>query len=262
MVENAVPPTDIADLWRRFKSSKDQSLRNALLLNYLPTVKYNADRLMAKLPKEVEHDDLMSAGILGLIQSIEAYDPQRGLRFITYCNPRVRGAMLDELRGMDWVPRLTRSRATKLEHTVAQLTSDLGRPPGECDIAERLGLSRASLDELLRNATPVTRTSLSATGTAVQAEKDVDLTDNRARDPLRELQKKDLKALFTRGLSRTERLALILRYYENMTMKEIGLVLELSEARVSQILQRLLPRLKERLEERRAEHGCNKCEDL
>lgn len=252
-----VEKADLSEVWRRFKSSRDRLLRNVLMENYLPIVKYNAERIGAKLPDEIDRDDLVSAGIFGLMDAIEAYDLERGVKFETYCAPRIRGAILDELRSMDWVPRLVRSRATKLEHIARQLESVLGRAPAEAEIAERLSLSRVDFEKLVRDATAITQISLSRKYSETDSNKEVCeidvIEDKRGQDPISEVQKKDLKALITRGLTRAERLILILYYYEEMTMKEIGMTLDLSESRVSQMHSSILIRLKEQLELRRRE---------
>lgn len=252
-----VERTDMGEVWRRFKSSRDRLVRNVLMENYLPIVKYNAERISAKLPDEIDQDDLISAGIFGLMDAIEAYDLERGVKFETYCAPRIRGAILDELRSMDWVPRLVRSRATKLEHIARKLESILGRAPAEAEIAERLSLSRVDFEKLVRDATAVTQISLSRKYSETDSNKEVCeidvIEDKRGQNPISEVQKKDLKALITRGLTRAERLILILYYYEEMTMKEIGMTLDLSESRVSQMHSSILIRLKEQLELRRKE---------
>ena len=252
-----VERADMSEVWRRFKSSRDRLLRNVLMENYLSIVRYNAERISAKLPDEIDQDDLISAGIFGLMDAIEAYDLDRGVKFETYCAARIRGAILDELRSMDWVPRLVRSRATKLEHIARQLESILGRAPTEAEIAERLRLSRVDFEKLVRDATAVTQISLSRKYSETDSNKEVCeidvIEDKRGQDPISEVQKKDLKALITRGLTRAERLILILYYYEEMTMKEIGMTLDLSESRVSQMHSSVLIRLKEQLELRRKE---------
>src|SRR5207249_10782316 len=120
---------DIAQLWLDFKANPPEELRNRLVENYLPLVKYNGERIWARLPEGVELDDLISAGVFGLMDAIEAFDLSRGVKFETYCAPRIRGAMLDELRTMDWVPRLVRSKHSKLEEVRKTMEASLGRPP-------------------------------------------------------------------------------------------------------------------------------------
>jgi RNA polymerase sigma factor for flagellar operon FliA len=225
--------------------------------NYLPIVKYNAERIGAKLPDEVEHDDLVSAGIFGLVDAIESYDLQRGVKFETYCAPRIRGAILDELRMMDWVPRLVRSRAHKLEKVTRSLEAELGRLPSDEEVAQRLDLPRPELEKLLRDATAVSLVSLSRKFYETDSSRDVCeidvLEDKRGRDPINEIQARDLRDLVTRGLSRAERLIMILYYYEEMTMKEIGATLDLSESRVSQMHSSIMNRLKAQMQSRQKE---------
>lgn len=249
--------TDISEVWRRFKRSGDRSLRNGLMERYYPIVKYNAERIRAKLPDEVDGDDLVSAGIFGLMDAIEAFDLSRGVKFETYCAPRIRGAILDELRSLDWVPRLVRSRANKLDRVSRELESMLGCSPTEADLAQRLNLAGVDYQKLVRDATAVSQVSLSRKYNETDSNKDVCeidvIEDKRGTDPIAEMQGKDLKELITRGLSRAERLILILYYYEEMTMKEIGATLDLSESRVSQMHSAILNRLKEQLERRRKE---------
>src|ERR1700753_809052 len=134
---------DIKEVWIEYKKTRTEPLRNILMENYLHLVRYNAERIHVKLPDEVELDDLMSAGIFGLMDAIAAFDLDRGVNFETYCAPRIRGAILDELRSMDWVPRLVRSRAHKLDGATKQLEVELGRAPTHDEIAKRLQVSSA-----------------------------------------------------------------------------------------------------------------------
>src|SRR5438270_3308936 len=136
---------DVPPLWRDYRAAPTLELRNQLVELYLPLVRYNAERIWARLPEGVDLDDLISAGVFGLMDAIDAFDLERGVKFETYCVPRIRGAMLDELRTMDWVPRLVRSKHTKLEEARKTLEAELGRPPLAEEMAARLGVS---LDEL------------------------------------------------------------------------------------------------------------------
>jgi len=250
---------EIGNVWRRFKTTGDCALRNRLMEAYLPIVKFNADRIGAKLPDEVDGDDLVSAGIFGLVNAIDSFDLQRGVKFETYCAPRIRGAILDELRMMDWVPRLVRSRAAKLDSASRILRAELGRLPSEDELAKRLNATPAEMDKLVRDGQTVSLVSLSRKHYETDSSRDVReidvLEDRRGRNPLVETQKRDLKELVTRGLSRAERLVLILYYYEAMTMREIGTVLNLSESRVSQMHSSILNRLKSQLVHRRNGNG-------
>src|SRR5688500_19007602 len=146
------PPRDIKEVWIDYKKNPTEGLRNVLMEHYLHLVRYNAERIHTKLPDEVELDDLMSSGIFGLMDAIAAFDMERGVKFETYCAPRIRGAILDELRSMDWVPRLVRSRSHKLENATRQLELELGRSPTNEELAQRLQISQAEFDKVAKDA--------------------------------------------------------------------------------------------------------------
>src|SRR5215218_9387710 len=248
---------DIAQVWRDYKEAPSIELRNQLVERYLPLVKYNADRIWQRLPDGVEKDDLISAGTFGLLDAIEAFDLERGVKFETYCVPRIRGAMLDELRTMDWVPRLVRSKASKLEESRKALEVELGRPPRPDELSQRLGVSLEELQRMVGDATAVGLVSLNKKWYETDSYKDVReidiLEDKKAEDPTNRLQNRDLMKLVTKGLNRNERLIIILYYYEDMTMKEIGATLDLSESRVSQMHSSIVARLQQQLAKRRPE---------
>jgi RNA polymerase sigma factor for flagellar operon FliA len=251
---------DILDLWKTYK--QDQSnveLRNQLMERFLALVRYNAERVWAKLPEGVDLNDLISAGVFGLMDAIDAYDLERGVKFETYCVPRIRGAMLDELRTMDWVPRLVRSKASKLEAARKQVEARLGRSPSDLELAEKMQLSPAEFDKLKSDASAVNLVSLNKKWYETDSYKDVReidiLEDGKGEDPTRSIQKRDLMKLVTKGLNRNERLIVILYYYEELTMKEIGNTLGLSESRVSQMHSSIVARLKDQLKRRRPEFG-------
>ena len=249
--------TDIAQVWRSYRAEPTVDLRNILVERYLPLVKYNAERIWSRLPDGVELDDLISAGIFGLMDAIEAFDINRGVKFETYCVPRIRGAMLDELRTMDWVPRLVRSKASKLDEAKKALEAELGRPPHPEELAQKLAISLEELDAMIGEATAVSLVSLNKKWYETDSYKDVReidiLEDKKAEDPTHRLQNRDLMRLVTRGLNRNERLIIILYYYEDMTMKEIGATLDLSESRVSQMHSSIVARLQQQLAKRRPE---------
>jgi RNA polymerase sigma factor for flagellar operon FliA len=251
---------DVEQLWIEFKKdTSNQDLRNRLVEMYLPLVKYNGERVWARLPDGVELDDLISAGVFGLMDAIDAFDLARGVKFETYCVPRIRGAMLDELRTMDWVPRLVRSKASKLNEAVKTLEAKLGRFPNENELAEQLTISIAELDKMILDANAVSLISLNKKWYETDSYKDVReidiLEDKKGEDPTRRVQKNDLMRLVTKGLNRNERLIIILYYYEELTMKEIGATLHLSESRVSQMHSSIVQRLQSQLGRRRPEFG-------
>ncbi len=254
----AVPaPPDqrpIQEIWLEYKQTGGEDLRNRLMENYLPLVKYNAERIHAKLPDEVDVEDLMSAGIFGLMDAIDAFDLDRGVKFETYCAPRIRGAILDELRSMDWVPRLVRSRSSQVDQARKSLEMELGRKPTNDEMCRKLKVSKEDFDKILKDGKATQTVSLSRKWFETDSNKDVReidvLKDERQVNPFTAVQRRDLKDLITRGLSRAERLIVILYYYEEMTMKEIGVTLDLSESRVSQMHSSILARLKAQLQHR------------
>ena len=255
-----IAPEDVEQLWIEYKKDmSNQELRNRLVEMYLPLVKYNGERIWARLPEGVELDDLVSAGVFGLMDAIDLFDLSRGVKFETYCVPRIRGAMLDELRTMDWVPRLVRSKASKLNEAVKGLEARLGRPPTENELAQEMQISVAELEKMILDANAVNLISLNKKWYETDSYKDVReidiLEDKKGEDPTQRIQKNDLMRLVTKGLNRNERLIIILYYYEEFTMKEIGATLNLSESRVSQMHSSIVQRLQGQLGRRRPEFG-------
>jgi len=248
---------DIKKVWIDYKKAASEELRNILMENYLPLVRYNAERIHTKLPDEVDVEDLMSAGIFGLMDAIDAFDMERGVKFETYCAPRIRGAILDELRAMDWVPRLVRSRSSQVDNARKDLEKQHGRKPTDDELATKIGVNKDEFAKIRKDAGAVGVVSLSRKWFETDSNKDVReidvLKDERQVNPFAAAQRADLKDLVTKGLSRAERLIVVLYYYEQMTMKEIGVTLDLSESRVSQMHSSILARLKAQLQHRTKE---------
>jgi RNA polymerase sigma factor FliA len=252
----------VNDVWRELQRLPEDSPRRRLIRNYfmerfLPLVRYNAERIHTRLPDEVDIEDLMSAGVFGLMDAIDAFDLERKVKFETYCAPRIRGAILDELRSMDWVPRLVRHRTSKFEQARQQIEMQTGVSPTDDQVADRLGLVGEEFDKLKRDSFAVNTRSLTqrcfnSDGNRDVREIDV-IKDESQHNPSNEAQRRDLKDLITKGLSRAERLIVILYYYEAMTMKEIGATLDLSESRVSQMHSSILLRLKAQMQHRTKE---------
>jgi RNA polymerase sigma factor for flagellar operon FliA len=248
---------DIVQIWGQFHKNHDDHHRNLLMEHYRDLVKYCAERVHSKLPGKVELDDLISAGMFGLMDAIDAFDPSRGVKFETYCSPRIKGSILDELRNMDWVPRLVRSRAHQLARATHSLETHLGRKPTEEELAEELDMDPEEFDKLQREANAASQVSLDTKYTDGDGEKDIReidvIKDEKSENPVTEAQKRDLKSLLTKGLTRAERLIIVLYYYEEMTMKEIGATLDLSESRVSQMHSSIIARLKAQMNSRKKE---------
>jgi RNA polymerase sigma factor for flagellar operon FliA len=253
----AIEKMSIQEVWIEYKKTGTEELRNRLMENYLPLVKCNAERIRAKLPDEVDVEDLMSAGIFGLMDTIDSFDLNRGIKFETYCAPRIRGAILDELRSMDWVPRLVRSRSSQVDGARKSLEMELGRKPTDEELARKLKVSQDEFAKIRKDAGPVGVVSLNRKWLETDSNKDVReidvLEDPKQVNPFSAVQRRDLKELITKGLSRAERLIVVLYYYEQMTMKEIGVTLDLSESRVSQMHSSILARLKAQLQHRSKE---------
>jgi RNA polymerase sigma factor for flagellar operon FliA len=244
----------IDEIWREFARTRSKRIRDHLLERYLELVKYTAERMHMRLPNEVDVEDLMSAGLFGLMDAIDAFDVERGVKFETYCTQRIRGAIFDELRAMDWVPRLVRSRTAKVDRARKSMEMELGCKPTEAELCARLRVTEAEFEKLQKDSKPVGVVSLNRKWFETDSNKDVReidvIHDDRQPNPLGSVQREDLKTLITKGLSRAERLIVILYYYEEMTMKEIGATLDLSESRVSQMHSSILARLKAQMQHR------------
>lgn len=247
----------INDVWKEYQKAQSQDIRNFLMERFLPLVRYNAERIHQRLPDEVDIEDLMSAGLFGLMDAIDAFDLERKVKFETYCAPRIRGAILDELRSMDWVPRLVRHRSAKVDQARQMIEKATGVPATEDEVAKVLNLPAEEFEKLSRDGKAVNTRSLTQRCFASDGGRDVReidvIKDDTQCNPLSEMQRRDLKDLITKGLTRAERLIVILYYYEGMTMKEIGSTLDLSESRVSQMHSSILARLKAQMQHRMRE---------
>ncbi len=229
-------------LTKAYEEQSDASVREKQLMNYLPLVKYIAGRIAIGLPKSVELDDLINAGVVGLIEAYNNFDKSKGVKFESYASMRIRGSILDELRAIDWAPRSTRARSRQVEKAIASLENRLGRSPTEEEIAENLDISLGDLYKLLDDVSSTTLLSLDELTYGSDDDKPVPLIDtlqSRERsDALSDLERDEMRKLLVESielLSEQERLVIALYYYEELTLKEIGQVMELSESRVSQI---------------------------
>jgi len=245
---------DTKGLWYEYRRTQDEKLRDRLILTYAPLVKYVAGRLGSGLPAHVEEGDLVSYGLLGLIGAIERYDPDRDVKFETYAIARIKGSIIDELRALDWVPRSVRARARDIERAVAELESKLGRAPNDDEIAAKLGLTE---DELEESLTEISRSSIAALDElwTVSAGGDqialIDtIEDTQGPEPQSALAQTELREAMADAIARLperEKLVVTLYYYEELTLREIGEVLGVTESRVSQLHTKAILRLKARL---------------
>jgi len=241
-------------LWQEYRQTGDRALRDRLILTYAPLVKFVAGRLGATLPSHVDEQDLVSYGLLGLIGAIERFDPDREIKFETYAIARIKGAIIDELRSLDWVPRSVRTRAREIERAIAELERTLMRAPSDVEIADKVGITGLELEESL---TEISRTSIAAldelwspSGSGDQVSLIDTIEDQSGPNPEVSLEQTELKEALGEAISRLperEKLVVTLYYYEELTLREIGEVLGVTESRVSQLHTKAVLRLKARL---------------
>jgi RNA polymerase sigma factor for flagellar operon FliA len=245
---------DTQTLWREYRRTRDRAIRDRLILTYAPLVKYVAGRLGSGLPAHVDEGDLVSYGLLGLIGAIDRYEPDRDIKFETYAIARIKGAIIDELRALDWVPRSVRSRAREIERAIAELEAKLGRAPNDEEIAGKVGLTVEELEDSLTN---ISRSSIAAldelwsvSGEGDQVSLLDTLEDTAGPKPAEALDETEMREVLADAIARLperEKLVITLYYYEELTLREIGEVLGVTESRVSQLHTKAILRLKSRV---------------
>jgi RNA polymerase sigma factor for flagellar operon FliA len=247
----SVPQERRHQLWDLYKKKQDTATRESLILAYAPWVKFVAGRLAISLGGRVEIDELANYGIIGLIDAIERFDQKRGVKFETYAISRIRGAMLDGIRLMDWIPHHLRQKARQLEKTYARLEMERGRFATDQEVAGALGLSLPEFHNLLSEISCVSLVSLDETYTGENGSTMTPMletiADQNSPDPLREAEYEELKEHLSRAIAKLpekEKIVVSLYYYEGLTLKEISLVLSLSESRVSQLHTKAIFRLR------------------
>lgn len=244
----------IVALWKAFGQQRDHELRDRLVLHYAPLVKYVAGRVGTGLPAHVEVSDLIQSGIFGLVDAIEKFESERGLKFETYAMQRIRGAILDDLRAQDWVPRSVRSRARDVERALERLEAKLQRTATDSELADELDLSAEELRELfaqLQMTSVVALDDLIGAGNATASLAET-LPDDRAEDPVAALVDRDSRRQLAEAVERLsdrDRIVVTLYYFENLTLAEIGKVLGVTESRVCQLHTRAVLRLRSKLTE-------------
>jgi RNA polymerase sigma factor for flagellar operon FliA len=245
-----------AQLWQAYATQRDATTRNKLAAEYAMLVKHVVGRILVTLPQGMEQDDLMSYGFLGLLQAIEKYDALRGIKFETFAAPRIRGAVLDELRAQDPLPRTLRQKAKNVERTIHRLEGELGRAPVEQEIADGMGVAPEDLRQILADSN---RLMLSldymlnpddGEGGGITLEATVATPETKS--PVNQLESRDLRGALIKAIEALpprERLLISLYYHEGLTMKEIGKVLEVTEARVCQLHGQAVMRMRTKLRE-------------
>jgi RNA polymerase sigma factor FliA len=244
---------DVTQLWAQFKTSPTRAVRDRLILHYSPLVKYVASRVATTLPQNVDISDLVSYGIFGLIDAIEKFELERGFKFETYAIARIKGAILDELRAIDWVPRSVRSKARAVEKAFTRLESEFHRTPTDVELACELGLSDGQLQAMLMQ---INFAGVAALDEAVRSGERGDLMTlgdslpDKADSAVSLVEANDTRAILSRSISalpEREKMVLGLYYYEGLTLAQIGQVLGVTESRVCQIHTKAVIHLRARM---------------
>jgi RNA polymerase sigma factor for flagellar operon FliA len=243
-------------LVKRYKQDTngvDGKLRDQLIMDYAPLIRFVAQRIAARLPSNIDIDDLISAGVIGLMDAIEKYDPSRDNKFKTYAEFRIRGAILDELRSQDWVPRSVRDKAKRIEKTYAELEQKFGRAVTDAEISGALGINLDEYYEMVAKVKSVTLLSIDEiSGPGQQDRKSLleCLENVNSKNPFTQLKSKGVRDLLIKNieeLPEKQKLVLSLYYYEDLNLKEIGKILEVTESRVSQLHTQAVEKLRSRL---------------
>ncbi len=248
------PRTDVSALWANFKDNGDPRAREELILNYSPLVKYVAGRVSSGLPQQVETADLVSYGLFGLIDAIEKFDLDRGIKFETYAIARIKGAIIDELRAMDWVPRSVRARAREIEATYVKLENTLRRVPTDEEVAAEMGIQPKELQDIFTKLSYTSVVSFEELWLGGEKDEHPDalstIKDETAEDPVAIFESAEMKEILADAVEKLperEKVVIALYYYEGLTLKEIGQVLGVTESRVSQLHTKAVLRLRGKL---------------
>ena len=256
-METNVKAIELRDLWRRYKATGDDKARERLVVAYSPLVKYVAGRMASGLPAHVEESDLISYGLVGLISAIQRFEPERDIKFETYAITRIKGAIIDELRSLDWVPRSVRSRAREIEKANSKLEHQLQRAPTDEEMAAELDMEVETFQVELLQISISTVAALDELWTVSDSSGDqVSLLDTiqdpEAPDPAQVMDATDMKDRVADAIARLperEKLVVALYYYENLTLREIGEVLGVTESRISQLHTKAVLRLRSHMSE-------------
>ena len=247
---------DLETLWTEYKESGSTKARDKLLAEYTPLVRYTAQRMAINLPKSIQLGDLIGVGVMGLIKAVESFDSNREVKFETYATHKIRGAILDDLREQDWIPRSIRQKSRALKNAYVELEKEIGRTPYDNEVAEHLNLKPAEFEELLSEIAPTTVVSLNEIifnnyGETTNMSLIDTIEDKSAENPLDRLGMEDTKKTLAKALMElpeNERHVIALYHYEEMTLKEIGIAMNITESRVSQIHSKAMLKLRAKLQ--------------
>jgi len=241
-------------LWKDYKKKKDMKIREYFIKQYAPLVKYVAGKVAIGLPQSVDYDDLVGFGVFGLIDAIDKFDPSKDVKFKTYAVTRIRGAIFDELRNQDWVPRSVRQKSREVEEAITRLEARLGRSASDSEVAQEMGLSVDHYNDLLKKISGTTILSLHDVWYTGDENDKVTIVDSiespQSLNPDDIVERMDIKRVIIEALNELpdkEKKVLVLYYYEDLTLREIGKILEVTESRVSQLHTKAILRLRARL---------------
>jgi RNA polymerase sigma factor for flagellar operon FliA len=254
MGDRALADKTEEELWKLYRETGDSEVRDTLVRQYAPLVKYVAGKVAVGMPHNVEFDDLVGYGVFGLLDAVEKYDPNKHVKFKTYAVTRIRGAIFDELRSIDWVPRSVRQKTREVEETVQRLEASLGRAATDEEIANELGISVKDLEKTMLKISGTSILSLNDVWYTGEDNDKVSIADSiespESLKPDTIVEKDEIKRVIVNAiyeLPEKEKKVLVLYYYEDLTLKEIGQVLEVTESRVSQLHTKAIMRLRAKL---------------
>jgi RNA polymerase sigma factor FliA len=254
MSENITAEKKEEELWQEYKKKKDSKLRDYFVKKYAPLVKYVAGKVAVGMPSNVEFDDLVGYGVFGLFDAIEKFDPDKHVKFKTYAVTRIRGAIFDELRSIDWVPRSVRQKARQVEDSVRKLESSLGRPATDKEIAKDMGMSPKDFEKMMMKISGTSILSLNEVWYSGDENDKISISDSiespQSLNPDTIVEKDEIKRVIVEAINELpdkEKKVLVLYYYEDLTLKEIGQVLEVTESRISQLHTKAIMRLRAKL---------------
>ena len=254
MAEKLLKEKSEAELWLLFKKNRDPEIRDKFVRQYAPLVKYVAGKVAMGMPHNVEFDDLVGFGVFGLFDAINKFDPEKHVKFKTYAVTRIRGAILDELRSIDWVPRSVRQKTREIEDTIHRLEASLGRSASDVEIAKELRMSVKDFQKTMMKISGTSILSLNDVWYTGDESDKVSIVDSiespSSLNPDMIIEKDEIKRVIVDAISELpekEKKVLVLYYYEDLTLKEIGKVLEVTESRISQLHTKAIMRLRAKL---------------
>ncbi len=254
MADSEMDEKEEDKLWREYKKTKDSSIRDKFIRQYMPLVKYVAGKVSTGMPDNVEYDDLVGYGQFGLLDAISKFDPDKGVKFKTYAVTRIRGAIFDELREMDWVPRSVRQKAREIEDAIVTLESKLGRTVSDSEIAESMGMTESEYQSTVMKVSGTSVLSLNDVWYSGDDSDHMSIGDSlegpSSLNPDVIVEREEVRRVIIQAikeLPENEKMVIVLYYHEDLTFKEIGQVLKVSESRISQLHTKANLRLRAKL---------------